>query len=111
MGNKMKLALVVLSAAGAQAWVTPQVSTRASTSLNAAGIYFATSTGNTEVISEYLADATGLEAPEVCAEADALIVGAPTWNTGADEQRSGTDWDDWLEDTLPNCDVTGKKVA
>merc|ERR1712238_234147 len=79
---------------------------------------FATSTGNTETISEYLAEATGLEAtevgdltPEVCAEADALIVGAPTWNTGADEQRSGTDWDDWLEDTLPNCDVTGKKVA
>ena len=114
----MKLALVILSAAGAQAWVTPQVSMRASTSLNAAGIYFATSTGNTETISEYLAEATGLEAvevgdltPEVCAEADALIVGAPTWNTGADEQRSGTDWDDWLEDTLPNCDVTGKKVA
>jgi len=25
---------------------------------------------------------------------DGLIVGAPTWNTGADEGRSGTAWDD-----------------
>merc|ERR1712028_259692 len=43
--------------------------------------------------------------------ADALIIGAPTWHTGADEQRSGTSWDDWLYDTLPNLDVDGKKVA
>merc|ERR1712085_211092 len=42
---------------------------------------------------------------------DSLIVGAPTWNTGADEQRSGTSWDDWLYDNLPNVDVSGKKVA
>ena len=42
---------------------------------------------------------------------DALIVGAPTWHTGADEQRSGTSWDDWLYDQLPNLDLTGKKVA
>jgi hypothetical protein len=27
---------------------------------------------------------------------DGLIVGAPTWNTGADEGRSGTAWDDVL---------------
>merc|ERR1712106_259892 len=42
---------------------------------------------------------------------DTIIVGAPTWNTGADEQRSGTGWDDWLYDTLPNLDFSGKKVA
>merc|ERR1719445_475493 len=42
---------------------------------------------------------------------DSLIVGAPTWHTGADEQRSGTAWDDWLYDTLPNLDLDGKKVA
>ena len=40
-----------------------------------------------------------------------MIVGAPTWHTGADEQRSGTSWDDWLYDTLPNLDLDGKKVA
>ncbi len=27
---------------------------------------------------------------------DGLIVGAPTWNTGADTERSGTSWDDVL---------------
>merc|ERR1712157_455483 len=37
--------------------------------------------------------------------------GAPTWHTGADEQRSGTSWDDWLYDTLPSLELEGKKVA
>ena len=37
---------------------------------------------------------------------DGLIVGAPTWNTGADTERSGTGWDNLLDDirgkqTLP----------
>merc|ERR1712232_1341879 len=32
-------------------------------------------------------------------------------HTGADEQRSGTSWDDWLYDTLPNLELEGKKVA
>ena len=36
---------------------------------------------------------------------------APTWHTGEDEQRSGTSWDDWLYDTLPDLDISGKKVA
>merc|ERR1719152_414703 len=26
-----------------------------------------------------------------------MIVGCPTWNTGADEMRSGTTWDHYLE--------------
>ena len=42
---------------------------------------------------------------------DALICGAPTWHTGADEQRSGTAWDEFLYDRLPSMDLTGKKVA
>lgn len=29
---------------------------------------------------------------------DGLIVGAPTWNTGADTERSGTGWDNLLDD-------------
>jgi hypothetical protein len=29
---------------------------------------------------------------------DGLIVGAPTWNTGADSERSGTGWDNLLDD-------------
>merc|ERR1712029_1263590 len=42
---------------------------------------------------------------------DSIIVGAPTWHTGEDEQRSGTEWDTWLYDTLPNLDLNGKNVA
>merc|ERR1712224_548371 len=40
---------------------------------------------------------------------DALIVGCPTWNTGADELRSGTACDDVLEDTK-GMDLQGKPV-
>merc|ERR1719401_926718 len=42
---------------------------------------------------------------------DAILVGAPTYNTGATDYRSNTDWDDWLYDELPNIDVRGKHVA
>lgn len=35
------------------------------------------------------------------AQHDALIVGTPTWNTGADSQRSGTGWDDLYYGPLP----------
>jgi len=82
------------------------------------GLYFSTSTGNTETVGGYVAEATGLELVDIgdaddgdIGGHDSLIVGAPTWNTGADEQRSGTSWDDWLYDNLPNVDVSGKKVA
>merc|ERR1712177_129983 len=82
------------------------------------GLYFSTSTGNTETVGGYIAAETGLELTDIgdaddgdIAGHDSLIVGAPTWNTGADEQRSGTSWDDWLYDNLPNIDVSGKKVA
>jgi len=82
------------------------------------GIYFTTSTGNCETVSGYIAAAAGLEATEIGDASDTeitanegLIVGAPTWNTGADQERSGTDWDEWLYNTLPNLNVSGKKVA
>lgn len=41
---------------------------------------------------------------------DGLIVGAPTWNTGSDEQRSGTSWDDVLQQ-IAELDLAGKPVA
>ncbi len=34
---------------------------------------------------------------------DGLVVGAPTWNTGADSERSGTGWDDVLSDISGEC--------
>ena len=39
-----------------------------------------------------------------------LVVGAPTWNTGSDTMRSGTCWDDVLED-IRALDLKDKKVA
>merc|ERR1719291_187054 len=119
--RKMKLtATLILSAAfSASAWVSPKLSnSRLSTSLDAASIWYSTSTGNTETIAGYIADASGAAANDIgdattdeITGSDALIVGAPTWHTGADEQRSGTSWDDWLYDTLPNLELEGKKVA
>merc|ERR1711933_141966 len=41
---------------------------------------------------------------------DGLIVGCPTWNTGADEYRSGTAWDDVI-DEIRGLDLAGKPVA
>ena len=100
----------------AQAWVTPGAA-RSTTSLN--GVYYSTSTGNTETIAGYIAEAAGAGDAEEIGDvsdaditgADYLIVGAPTWHTDAEDQRSGTTWDEWLYETLPNLDLDGKKVA
>jgi Flavodoxin len=67
------------------------------------GIWYSSSTGNTETVAAYIAKAAGVNSYNDIGDAktdeiegaDALIVGAPTWHTGADEQRSGTSWDDW----------------
>lgn len=48
---------------------------------------------------------------ELFSRCDQLLLGAPTWNTGADTQRSMTSWDGFLYDTLPAMDMKGKKVA
>jgi len=116
---KLSIALALSAAGLSNAFVAQQAGFRSATSLNAVGIYYSTSTGNTETIAGYIAEAAGgLECNDIgdasdedITGADALIVGAPTWHTGADEQRSGTSWDDWLYDTLPNLDLEGKKVA
>uniref|UniRef100_A0A7S1XK27 Flavodoxin-like domain-containing protein n=2 Tax=Phaeomonas parva TaxID=124430 RepID=A0A7S1XK27_9STRA len=97
---------------------------RKSMALNAVGLLYSTSTGNTETVGGYIFDAAkaaGVDVSELTEVGDAandavegfdgLIVGAPTWHTGADEERSGTTWDDWLYKTLPNLNLDGKKVA
>jgi len=83
-----------------------------------AALLFSTSTGNTETAAGYIAAETGLEAVDIgdasadtIKECDSLIVGAPTWNTGADEERSGTAWDEFLYGDLTSIDCAGKKVA
>merc|ERR1719310_1920108 len=64
-----------------------------------------------------IASETGLTAQDIgdveagdLAGFDGLIVGAPTWHTGADEQRTGTAWDDFFEE-LRGMDFCGKPVA
>jgi flavodoxin I len=88
------------------------------TALNSVGLYYSSSTGNTETVAGYIAEQTGASAEDIGDATDeeilnheALIIGAPTWHTGADEQRSGTSWDDWLYTTLPKLDVKDKKIA
>merc|ERR1711982_183370 len=73
--------------------------------------------GNTETAAGKMAEAAGLEEGDIgdveagdLTEFDGLIVGCPTWNTGADEYRSGTAWDDLLED-IKGVDLSGKPVA
>lgn len=87
------------------------------TACEAVGLLYASQTGNTETVAGYIAEAAGLEAEDVgdygagdLAEFDGLIVGCPTWNTGADEYRSGTAWDD-LIDEIKDVDLSGKPVA
>merc|ERR1712174_1467 len=74
--------------------------------------------GNTETIAGYVSEAVGAEMKDIADATedeikglDTLIVGAPTWHTDAESERSGTEWDSWLYDTLPNLDVAGKNVA
>merc|ERR1712224_1011053 len=85
--------------------------------VRAVGLFFGTQTGKTEDVAGKIAEAAGLEAQDVgdisasdLTGFDGLIVGAPTWHTGADEQRSGTAWDDYL-DEIKALDMGGKPVA
>jgi len=85
--------------------------------MRAVGLVYGTQTGNTETVAGLIAEAAGVEATPIddlssedLAAYDGLIVGAPTWNTGADEYRSGTTWDDYL-DEIKGLDLKGKPVA
>merc|ERR1719389_1406994 len=82
------------------------------------GLIYSTTTGNTETVAGYVAAATGAEMQDIADVStddlmafDGLICGAPTWHTGADTERSGTAWDDFLYGDLASMDLKGKKVA
>jgi len=113
-----RTALVAAFLASAEAFAPAQNKAPTSTALNAVGLYYSTSTGNTETAAGYIAEGLGVDAEDIgdaedsaITGASSLVIGAPTWHTGADEQRSGTSWDDWLYDTLPNIDIDGKSIA
>jgi len=82
------------------------------------GLIYSTTTGNTETVAGYLEAETGASmvdiadcTPDYLMEFDGLICGAPTWHTGADTERSGTAWDDFLYGDLEGMDLSGKKIA
>merc|ERR1719400_515742 len=84
----------------------------------AVGLVYSTTTGNTETVAGYVSEATGLEAVDIAdltnddiAAFDGIICGAPTWHTGADTERSGTAWDEFIYGDLAGLDLAGKKVA
>merc|ERR1712164_191024 len=83
------------------------------------GLFYSTSTGNTEAAADWISQKFegDISDPTDIGEIDvedltgysSLIVGAPTWNTGADEGRSGTAWDEVL-DELGALNLKGKKL-
>lgn len=88
------------------------------------GIFFGTSTGSTEEAAHLISAEFGELASEpieidgvqgsVAAEFakfDSLVVGTPTWNTGADMERSGTGWDEIYYSEMQELNIAGKKVA
>ena len=82
-------------------------------------IVYASATGHTEDIAERLdqllpdselkelSDLNDIKDIENC---EALICCTPTWNTGSDVKRSGTVWDEHIEQ-IPNLNCAGKPVA
>eukprot|EP00984_Skeletonema_dohrnii_P005696 scaffold2009_cov107-Skeletonema_dohrnii-CCMP3373.AAC.5 len=89
------------------------------------GIFFGTSTGSTQEAADLIAEEFGddvasspIEIDEIqgsvaaeFAKYDALVVGTPTWNTGADVERSGTGWDEIYYGEMADLNIAGKKVA
>merc|ERR1719502_652104 len=97
---------------------TAQPAARAGSIEAKVGLIYSTTTGNTETVAGYIGAEVGAEpvdiadcTPESLMEHDSLIIGAPTWHTGADTERSGTAWDDFLYGDLTGLDLSGKKVA
>merc|ERR1712216_389787 len=81
------------------------------------GVFYGTSTGNTEGVASRIAAKIGADKcedigsiePSAFAEYDTLIVGAPTWHTGEEKEGSGTDWDSVIYQDLPSMDSAAKR--
>jgi len=74
---------------------------------------------HTPLVAGYIATATGVLATDVddadpnfdFDQFDSIIIGGPTYNTGAVDHRSLTKMDDWLYEVLPDIDISGKNIA
>jgi flavodoxin I len=118
LATKMLLLALQMTAALNIAPMRSSVASRAAAPQMAVGVIYSTTTGNTETVAGYITAKTGIEAVDIgdldgagVAEFDGLIIGAPTWHTGADTERSGTAWDDFIYGDLTSIDLAGKKVA
>jgi len=116
VGAPLRSALLLVNQAGGGA-IQGAARRHGCTAMRAVGLFYATQTGNTETVATAIAEAAGIEAGDIgdvsaedLAGYDGLIVGCPTWNTGADEYRSGTAWDD-LIDEIKGMSLDGKPVA
>jgi len=103
----------------------PKVSAADDAPAKSVGLFYGTvRTKRTPVVATVIAGVAGLKATDIADtdiadtdgnfnfhEFDSIIVGAPTYNTGGDDHRSTTAWDDWLYEVLPNIDISGKNVA
>jgi len=85
--------------------------------LRAVALIYGTQSGNSEAIAGLIEDETGLESVNIddidvesLTEYDGLIIGTPTWNTGADEDRTGVAWDA-NRDAIKAMELAGKPVA
>jgi flavodoxin I len=88
------------------------------------GVFFGTSTGSTQEVADLIKEQFGDDAEgpfdvealegsvkENFEKYDSLVVGTPTWNTGADVERSGTGWDEIYYKSLQELNIQGKNVA
>jgi len=125
------LTITILAAAtndaAAFAFVPSRVVSNKDTALygTKVGIFFGTSTGSTQEAADLIAEEFGddvasspIEIDEIqgsvaaeFSKYDALVVGTPTWNTGADVERSGTGWDEIYYGEMADLNIAGKKVA
>merc|ERR1719331_77311 len=97
---------------------TSRLALRASGNSMSIGVFYGTTTGNTESVAKRVATALGAQAIDISSveaskllEFDTIVAGAPTWNTDADKERSSTAWDEIIYDDLTSLDLSGKKVA
>ena len=86
------------------------------------GLYYGSQTGKTDAVCAKIKSQLGDAVtdpkdvseiggdPSQFQEMDGLICAIPTWNTGEEENRSGTAWDELLE-KIGNLDLKDKPVA
>lgn len=116
-----------LAAASVDAFVVPRQhgpSSSLSLDMASVGIFYGTSTGSTEDVADQLKEAFGDDADgpfDVDAlegsvkdnfeKYHAIVCGTPTWNTGADTERSGTGWDEIYYTSMSELSIEDKHVA